>query len=275
MDISSIKQYLEWFLTVILSKLPGIIMAIIVLIIGLILVKILKKVLNRVFKRTHIEKTVRRFLLHTCEVFLIVIIIMIAISTAGIPTTPITGALMGILIGLGMSLRSSVSIIASGIMLVAARPFKIGEYVDIGGTSGTVEDINFIFCRLRMTDGREIKIANNLVMSRIITNFTKNDYRRNDFIIGISYESDLVKAKSILQSIVDELDKIIKTEDKPVLIRTDALADSSVNLIVRYWTTRVDFLETKWQITEMTKLRFDEQGINIPYPQRTIHMAKD
>ena len=137
----------------------------------------------------------------------------------GISTTPLTGGIVAILIGLSMSLKSSISLVASGIIIVSTRPFKIGEFVDIGGTSGAVKDINFVFCSLRTTDGRAIKVPNTLVTSRVITISTSNEFRRNDFIIGIGYSSDLVRAKELLQGIINNESRILQEEGKAPIIR--------------------------------------------------------
>ncbi|WP_440616296.1 mechanosensitive ion channel family protein [Cysteiniphilum sp. 6C5] len=271
----NINQYFQWIITLILEHLPSIVLALIILIIGLIVARIIRSTTQKLLFKTKLDKAVTMFLMQILHIFLVIFVILIALSEMGISTTPVTAAITALIVGIGMSLRTSANIIVSGIMIVSTRPFKIGEFVDMGGTSGTVEEINFVFCTLRTSDGRQVKVPNSLVTSRIITNFSNNEFRRNDFIIGIGYNSDLQQAKSLLQTLVNNNENIIKEEGKAPIIRVDELADSSVNLLVRYWTKRADFLETKWALTEQTKLCFDEHHIEIPFPQRAMHIENN
>ena len=271
----NINQYFQWVISLILEHLPSVILAIIIFVVGLILAKVIRSTTQKLLFKTKLDKAVTMFLMQVLYIFLVIFVILIALSEMGISTTPLTAAITALIVGIGMSLKTSANIIVSGIMIVSTRPFKIGEFVDMGGTSGTVEEINFVFCTLRTSDGRQVKVPNSLVTSRIITNFSNNEFRRNDFIIGIGYSSDLQQAKSLLQELVNNNENIIKEEGKAPIIRVDELADCSVNLLVRYWTKRADFLETKWKLTEETKLCFDEHNIEIPFPQRSLHIEND
>lgn len=271
----NLNQYFQWIVSLILEHLPSIVLALIILVAGLVAAKIVRSSTQRLLLKTKLDKAVTMFLMQILHIFLVIFVMLIALSEMGISTTPLTAAITALLLGIGMSLRPSASIVVSGIMIVSTRPFKIGEFVDMGGTTGTVEAINFVFCTLRTTDGREVKVPNNLVTSRIITNFSNNEFRRNDFIIGIGYSSDLKKAKFLLQELITNNEKIIQTDDKAPIVRVDTLADSSVNLLVRYWTKRADFQETKWAITEQTKLCFDDNDIEIPFPQRSVHIESN
>ncbi|WP_192482917.1 MULTISPECIES: mechanosensitive ion channel family protein [Cysteiniphilum] len=271
----NINQYFQWVISLILEHLPSVILAIIIFVVGLILAKVIRSTTQKLLFKTKLDKAVTMFLMQVLYIFLVIFVILIALSEMGISTTPLTAAITALIVGIGMSLKTSANIIVSGIMIVSTRPFKIGEFVDMGGTSGTVEEINFVFCTLRTSDGRQVKVPNSLVTSRIITNFSNNEFRRNDFIIGIGYSSDLQQAKSLLQELVNNNENIIKEEGKAPIIRVDELADCSVNLLIRYWTKRADFLETKWKLTEETKLCFDEHNIEIPFPQRSLHIEND
>ncbi|WP_119344589.1 mechanosensitive ion channel family protein [Facilibium subflavum] len=274
-SFDTIYQYCQWFLMTALEHLPQVITALLILAIGWPVAKIIKNTVSKFLLKTRLDSAVCMFLAQILYILLIIFVVLMALSKLGIPTTPITGALVAVLVGIGMSLRSSVNLLTSGIIIVSSHPFRIGEFVDIGGTMGTVEKIDFIFCTLRTTDGREVKVPNNIVTSRVLTNYSNNEFRRNDFVIGIGYDSDLKKAKEILQMLIDNNECIIKIEDKMPIIRVDELADSSVNILVRYWTKRADFLETKWYLNESAKLAFDENNIEIPFPQRTIHVEND
>ena len=272
-DIDSFNQYLLWLLNSLLTHIPQIIIALVILFAGWFAAKIIRRLVKRLFDRTKLDEAVILLLTQIIYVSFIVFTVLIAITELGISTTPISSAIVGIMVGVGMSLRNSLNLVTSGIIVATSRPFKIGEYVDIGGTAGTIESMTFIYCTMRTTDGREIKIPNSVITSRVITNFTNNEFRRNDFIVGISYDSDLQQAKTILETIINELDLIIKSESQMPIIKVNELADSSVNLLVRYWTKRTDFLEANWQLTEKAKLSFDQNNIEIPFPQRKLHFS--
>ncbi len=252
---------------------PSVIIGVLIFGIGWILAAFARNTIIKVSKKTHRGETAAIFLSHVAYVGIMIVVVLTALSQAGIPITPISSMLAGILVGISMSLKSSVGNLSSGIVIALFKPFKIGEFVDMGSdTMGTVESIELFFSKLRTTDGREITVPNNLVMSKPITNFSNNEFRRNDFIIGIGYKDNLQQAKDILQSLVDQDGRILKIEGKLPMIRTNELGANTVNILVRYWTIRADFIETKWSMTEKTKLALDEANINIPYPQRDVHI---
>lgn len=272
-NIDNIHQYLTWLFNSILAYLPQLMIALIILVIGWFASKLIRRTVKKLFNKTKLDQAVSLLLTQIIYVSLIIFSILMAISELGISTTPISSAIIGIMVGIGMSLKSSLNLVTSGIIVASSRPFKIGEYVDIGGTSGTIENMNFVYCTLRTSDGREIKMPNSLITSRVITNFSNNEFRRNDFLVGISYDSNLREAKDILQTIIDESDLIIKSEDQAPIIKVNELQESAVSLLVRYWTKRSDFREANWQLVEKTKLLFDQYGIEIPFPQRKIHFS--
>ena len=271
MDIHSLSAYLSWLYEQSLIYLPNVLFAIVILVVGWFVAKLLRAGFRRALGRTHIDNAVSQFLTSIFYALLLTLVVLLALSKAGVPTTPFTAVLTGFVFGVSTSLKSSLSILASGIMIVSSRPFKVGEFVDIGGTAGAVESIGFIFCHLRTSDGREILVPNNLVLSKNITNFSNNEFRRNDFKVGIAYESDLDKAKNILQKMIDAESRILQIDGKMPIIRVAALSDSTVDILVRYWTTRTDFAETSWKINEETKKQFDANSIDIPYPKRTVY----
>lgn len=266
--IQNIEQYLKWVISLILEHLPSIILAIIIFIFGLIIIKIIKNSTQNLLFKTKLDKTVTMLLMQILHIFLMMFVILIALSEIGISTTPITASITALLVGIGMSLRTSTNIIVSGIMIASTRPFKIGDFISLGEATGTVESINFVFCTLHTTDGQEIKIPNSLVTSCIITNFSNSKFRRNDFIIGIVYDSNLKAAKNILEKIIESNEQIIKDDTKMPIIRIDSFADNSINFIIRYWTKSSDFLETKWLLAEKIKLSFDEKNIQLAFPQK-------
>lgn len=265
--INSISAYGSNLWQIVISHSPSIFAGIILIILGHFVTKTIKHLLKKLFQKTNINPTAGIFITNIIHATIIIMIVLSAISLMGIPTAPITGMLAGVMVGVSMSLRSSVGNLSSGIILAIIQPFKVDEFVDIGGTAGTVKSIELFFTTLKTSDGRLITLPNNLVTSRVLTNSTSNKYRRNDFIIGIGYEDDLIKAKSILEALIKEDARILNSQEKAPIIKIQALGDSAINLLLRYWTKRQDFANVNWDLMEKVKLTFDAQGINIPYPQ--------
>jgi small conductance mechanosensitive channel len=277
METESYKQSALIFSEMAIKHLPSIIIGIAIFLIGWMIAKVIRKSIIRFGKRSSSSETAAIFLAHLSYVGIMIVIVLTSLSQIGIPITPISFMLAGILVGISMSLKSSVGNLSSGIVIAMFKPFKVGEFITIGtgssSISGTVEGIQLFFSQLRTSDGREISVPNNLIMSRETSNFSNNEYRRNDFIVGIGYHNDLQQAKGILQDLIDSDKRILTNIDgKQAVIRTNELGADSVNILVRYWTKRGDFTETNWVLIEETKLSFDKAGINIPYQQRDVHI---
>ena len=256
-NIQSIAQYFSWFYHLILSYLPNVVMTILIIILGVLSSKIIKKHIQKLLLTTSLDKTIAIVLSQVAYILMVVLIFLMALGTLGISTTPITGALAGILIGIGMSLKSSFNTIAAGIILMTTRPFKVGDSVDIGGTSGIVESIGFAFCILQTPDGNTVKIPNSVVTSKIITNPTNNDFSRNDITINVPNNIDVIKAKHVLKKLLDKELCVLKDANKKPVVRINKLTDTSVEVLIRYWTKRSNALETKWNLNELIKIELE------------------
>ena len=172
-------------------------------------------------------------------------------------------------LAIGLSLQSSLSNFASGVMLITFRPFTKGNFVEAGGTAGVIETIGIFTTTMTTPDNKEVIVPNGAIISNNIINYSARDTRRVDMVFGISYDDDLLKAKQILQEIVDEDERVLK--DPAPVIALGELADSSVNFLVRPWAKTADFWGVYWDTQEKVKLRFDEEDITIPYPQMDVH----
>jgi small conductance mechanosensitive channel len=167
-------------------------------------------------------------------------------------------------------LQGSLSNFASGVMIIFFRPFKVGDFVEAGGISGIVEGIQIFSTQMRTGDNKSIIIPNSSITSGTITNYSAKSERRVDMTFGIGYDDDIRKAKQILEDILSADDRILK--DPAPVIAVGALADSSVNILVRPWVKTDDYWAVFWDLTEKVKLRFDEENISIPFPQRDVHL---
>jgi small conductance mechanosensitive channel len=200
----------------------------------------------------------------------IIVVIVIALSILGIPTTSII-ALLGIAtLAIGLALQDSIANLASGVLIIMLRPYVVGDYVEMQSLSGFVTEIKLYHTLLTTRDNKSIYIPNKEVMSGNIVNYSETDLIRLDLVYGISYGDDVLKAKSILEEIVRQEDRI--AHDPPPIVAVQGLGDSSVDFTVRPYVDVHDELEVSFSITEQVKLRFDREGLTIPFPQRDVHM---
>lgn len=248
-----------------------IIAALIILMVGLWVAGRIRNAFDKILARRQMDKTVRIFFRQVLYICLIILVTIMALSKAGVQTASVIAVLATASFAVALSLKGSLSNLASGIILIVIRPFKVGDYVDIGGVSGTVQAIEMMFTYIKTPDSKSIAVPNGKITSSSITNFSEYKIRRSDFVVGISYDDDLRKAKEILQSVVD-LDERILKEPSPPQIVVRELADNSVNIMARYWTSGADIQPVCYDLTEKVKLAFDEAGITIPYPQQDIYM---
>jgi small conductance mechanosensitive channel len=176
-------------------------------------------------------------------------------------------------LAIGLSLQDSLKNFAAGVLLVVFRPFREGDFVEAAGVSGVVERITIFNTFMRTGDNREVIVPNGPIYGGVIVNYSKRETRRVDMTFGIGYDANLLQAKQLLQEILAEDERILK-EPEPV-VAVSELADSSVNFVVRPWVNTADYWAVLWDTNEKVKLRFDEAGISIPFPQMDVHFHKD
>ena len=173
-------------------------------------------------------------------------------------------------LAIGLALQGSLSNVAAGVMLIIFRQIKVGQFVESGGVSGTVEKVGIFNTTLITIDNKVIFIPNSKLINDSIINYSEKETRRIDLVFGISYEDDIDKAKSILHSIIDDDPDVLK--EPAATIAVGELANSSVNIFVRPWVLNQKFLETRFRLIEQVKKKFDEENISIPFPQRDVHI---
>jgi small conductance mechanosensitive channel len=198
--------------------------------------------------------------------------ILIALAQIGVSLGPLLAGLgiAGFIIG--FALQDSLANFASGMLILLYRPFDVGDFVEAGGVRGTVANMSLVNTTFMTFDNQRLIVPNNLIWRSVITNVTAQRTRRIDLVFGISYEDDIEHAERVLQSIIDDHDAVLK--DPEPLIRVLELGESSVNIGVRPWVKTADYWETYWELTKIVKLRFDKEGISIPYPQRDVHIKE-
>lgn len=246
--------------------------AILIYIVGKIVVGILVSVVGKVLEKSKYDEMLVDFIKAIVRAILMLFVIVASLDQLGVDTTSLVAILGAAGLAIGLSLQGSLQNFAAGVMLLVFRPFKKGDFVEAGGTAGVVQKIT-IFTTLMLTpDNKEIIVPNGAIYSGNITNFSARDTRRVDMVVGIGYDSDLKKAKQILNEMV-KADERILAEPAPT-VAVSELADSSVNFVVRPWVNSADYWAVMFDFNEAVKLRFDDEGINIPFPQMDVHVHK-
>jgi len=240
--------------------------------IGKKVVGIVVGVLQRLMRKQETDEILVSFISAIVRWVLLLFVVIAALSQLGIDTTSLIALLGAAGLAIGLSLQSSLSNFAAGVMLIVFRPFTKGDFIDAGGAMGVVDNISIFTTVLTTTDNKEIIIPNGAIMGGNITNFSARPTRRVDMVFGISYDDDIRKAKALLEEIVAADSRVLA--EPAAVVSISELADSSVNFVVRPWVNAADYWDVLWETTESVKLKFDEAGISIPYPQIDVHLNK-
>jgi small conductance mechanosensitive channel len=185
-------------------------------------------------------------------------------------TTSFVAVLGAAGLAIGLALQGSLSNFASGVLIVLFKPYRVGDWVEAGGISGTVERVDILTTIFNTGDNKKVIVPNGQVMGTIITNYSANDQRRVDMVVGVSYEDDLDKVRATLEELIAADDRILS--DPPHKIAVSELGDSSVNFVVRPWVKTEDYWGVMFDMTEAIKKRFDQEGISFPFPQQDVHL---
>ncbi len=250
----------------------NIVFAVAIFLIGKAIAKILVKLLRAMLTKSHMDEILINFISSIVSGILMLFIIVAALDRLGVDTTSLIALLGAAGLAIGLSLQSSLQNFAAGVMLIVFRPFKNGDFVEAGGTSGIVEKINIFSTVMRTGDNREVIVPNGSIYEGTITNYSARETRRVDMVFGIGYDDDIKTAKEIIQGILDADERILKEPES--LVAVGELGDSSVNFNVRPWVKSGDYWPVYFDLNERIKLAFDQNGISIPYPQMDLHIDK-
>lgn len=249
------------------------VLALATFVIGRWVAKLLVGALRTTFSKAKVDSMLAAFLANVAYGVLLAVVVVTALGQLGISTTSAAALLGGAGVAIGLSLKDQLSSFAAGVMLITFRPFKTGDFVDAGGVTGVVEEIRIIATVMRTLDNQEVTVPNAEIWGRVITNFSSRDTRRIDLKIGISYDSDIKLAKDIATEMINSDERVLD-DPKPWIGVTD-LADSAVIITLRPWTKTADWWQTRCDMLEAIKNRYDTAGITIPFPQMDVHLHKD
>ena len=247
--------------------------ALAIFLIGKFLIRLVVGGLRKVMQKQDVDKTLETFICNLVSMALLVVVVIAAIGALGVETTSFIAIFGAAGLAVGLALQGSLSNFASGVLIVLFRPYRVGDWVEAAGISGSVEQVQILTTILKTGDNKQIIVPNSQIMDSIITNYSANDTRRVDMVVGVSYSDDLDKVRSTLQDLVAADDRILK--EPAVTIAVSELADSSVNFVVRPWVNTADYWGVKFDLTEAIKKRFDKEDIAFPFPQQDVHLYRE
>ena len=246
-----------------------VIAALAIFIIGRWVAKGLRNLLRRIIKRNQVDKTLISFVCNLAYVLLLAFVIIAAINKLGIQTTSFIAIIGAAGLAIGLALQGSLANFAAGVLMIVFRPFKVGDFIEGGGTTETVEEIQIFTTQLKSADNKTIIVPNSKMLGGNIVNYSTKETRRVDMTFGIGYEDDIDKSRSVIQGIINKDERVLK--DPAPLVVVSELADSSVNFTVRVWTKSGDYWGVFFDTTEAVKKQFDAEEISIPFPQQDVH----
>ncbi|MEE8298031.1 MAG: mechanosensitive ion channel domain-containing protein, partial [Thermodesulfobacteriota bacterium] len=220
-----------------------------------------------------LDKILVNFISAIVRLLLLLFVIIAALSQLGINTTSLIALIGAAGLAVGLSMKDSLQNFAAGVMILIFKPFREGDFVEAGGTSGSVIQINIFSSTFLTPDNKQVIVPNGAIYSGVITNFSATGTRRIDMVFGIGYEDDIEKAKGIIEEVIKSENRILNTPE--YVIAVGELADSSVNIYVRPWVSSSNYWPVKFDFTEKIKLEFDKNGISIPYPQMDVHIDNE
>lgn len=270
--LEDIKNYLtsEEFIPMLTDWGMKLVFALLILIIGRIVAKLITKAFRKAINRESIDDTLEDFLGNILYAVLMVTVILASLDTLGVNITSLLAIVGAAGLAVGLALKDSLGNFASGVMLIIFRPFTKGDYVEVAGVAGKVDEVRIFNTVMTTPDNKQITLPNGLITSDPITNYSARDIRRVDLVIGVGYDDDLKLAREVITRVVTGHGKVLK--DPAFNIFVSELADSSVNFNVRPWCKTDDYWDVYGDLLEQLKIELDAAGLNIPYPQTDVHL---
>ena len=274
-QVNQLTQYVQ-------DSIPGLITfglkvlaALVAFFIGRLVIRWIRKIVRRSFERSGADKGVEQFVDSLLKYGLYALLVFSLISSLGFDTTSVAAVLASGGVAIGLALQGSLSNFAGGVLILLLKPFVVGDYIieDTNGKEGTVKEIQIFYTKLSTIDNKTIVIPNGMLTNNSITNATAKDERQLDLRVSISYDADIRQAKNVIEKLLEKDECIIKNEQINVFVHE--LADSAVVLGIRAWVKNEEYWTTRWRLLEEIKLSLDENGIEIPYLQMTVHMQKN
>ena len=269
-DIQSLQQ---WLTEHAVSFAMNLTTAALILLIGRWISRSVVKAIRKVMEKKEVDAELQTFTTSLTYTLLMVVVLLAALGQLGVQTSSLVAILGAAGLAVGLALQGSLSNFAAGVLIILFRPFRIGDYIMAGGVAGSVQEITILTTVLHSPDNMKIIVPNSAIMGGTITNVTANDTRRCDMVFGVGYADDLPKVQQVLEELVDADGRCLK--DPAPAINVASLGDSSVNFNVRPWVKKEDYWDVFFDMHKNVKMRFDREGISIPFPQRDLHLYQE
>lgn len=240
--------------------------------VGSFIVRRIIKVVDAFMGRQKFDDGLKSFLHSIVDAILKVCVILAVLSSLGFNLGSLVAIFAAAGVAIGLALKDSLSNIASGVMVIMLKPFKVGDFVEAAGTSGIVEGITVFSTIFKSVDNKQIVVPNSHITAGTITNYSAKPTRRVDLVVGIGYGDDIKKARDLIVQVLEKDKRVLKTP--AAVVAVNELADSSVNFVVRPWVKSADYWDFKWEFLETIKTTFDENGVSIPFPQKDVYLHK-
>lgn len=265
------QEYLKTTLGLDIQKLISMALPIIVtFIVCYVSIKVIMKFVKKLLKRAPLEKNLTSFLEKVIKFILYFIVILIIADMVSIPITSLLATFSVVGLAASLAIQDALGNLASGVMILATKPFKNGDYIEGGSVSGTVSEINFSHTLLVTPDNKQIHVPNKEIINSTIINYSEQQFRRVDISFDIEYTADSKKVKEIMNQTLARHPKIL--QDRPIFVRTTAYKDSAIEYTLRVWVNSCDYWEVYFDLLEGIKEKFDENDINIPYNKLDVHI---
>ena len=264
-----VVSYFQQLLPKIIAFGQKVLIALIIFLISVKVINTIRKIVKRSFTRTNAEVGVIQFVDSFMKAILYIILAVFLAGYFGVQTASLVALLGSIGLAIGMALQGSLSNFAGGVLILLMKPFKVGDYIeDTNKNAGTVMEIQLFYTKLNTIDNSVVVIPNGTLANSSLINFTGQNKRRITILVGISYHTDILKAKAVLQQLINEEEAVLGDEE--ALVFVEELADSCIKIGLRCWVKTEDFVPTKWRLTENIKLAFDKVQIEIPFNQLDV-----
>jgi len=273
-DTSRLDKLLDQCISFCAEGGKSILVALIIYLIGRFLVKGLNALLAKMLERKKVDPTIQSFLKSFVNILLTILLIISVISALGVNTTSFAALLASVGLAFGMAMSGNLQNLAGGLIILLFKPYKVGDYIEAQGTAGTVKEIQIFHTIVTTIDNKVVFLPNGSLSSGNITNYS-NSERRVDLTIGVEYGEDTEKVKSTLMELIQTNDKILKDEGHEPFVGLSSLSNSSVDFVVRMWVKGADYWPVFFGMQETIYKEFNKRGIGFPFPQLTVHQAKD
>ena len=261
---------LSTFVPTLLAAAMNVIWSLVIFFIGIKVINILRNIIKKTLERSRVDMGVIQFLDALVKIIAYAVLILAILERFGVQTTSFIAVLGSAGVAIGLSLQGSLSNFAGGILILVLKPFVVGDYIESCGCGGTVVEISLFYTTLHTGDNRNVVLPNGSLSNSDITNYSANDTRRVDMSVDVGYGSDLKRARRIIEEILESDERVLK--DPAYTVAVDSLGDSGITILIRPWVKTVDYWDVKWCILEKVHDRLNEEGIDIPFPQMTVHL---